>query len=139
MDADSARGEFSIKPEISSRSAIKNNIPAMPSINSLVSVFSLPVSGITNVHARITAYTAAGMASVPRATPTAPTSTNTNRHTFYYHFKDIPELIQWLYCDEVDSRMKRYDGVLSKKAAAEYLGILKEDRVFYKRAIACAC
>ena len=61
--------------------------------------------------------------------------TNTNRHTFYYHFKDIPELIQWLYCDEVDSRMKRYDGVLSKKVAVEYLGILKEDRVFFKRAI----
>lgn len=25
-----------------------------------------------------------------------------NRHTFYYHFRDIYDLVEWIYCSEVD-------------------------------------
>ena len=25
-----------------------------------------------------------------------------NRHTFYYHFRDIYDLVEWIYCSEVE-------------------------------------
>ena len=61
--------------------------------------------------------------------------TNTSRQSFYYHFATIPELIQWICCEELDSTLKYYDGVSVAKTAAEYLHKLKEARVFYKKAM----
>ncbi len=32
---------------------------------------------------------------------------NINRQTFYYHFQDIPDLVEWICIDDVDHLIKK--------------------------------
>ena len=35
---------------------------------------------------------------------------NINRQTFYYHFQDIPDLVEWICIDDVDHLIKKKEG-----------------------------
>ena len=56
-----------------------------------------------------------------------------NRQTFYYHFQDIRELIEWICIDEVDHILEKKDE--SEKWEDKFLLIFKimeEEKIFVK-------
>ena len=46
-----------------------------------------------------------------------------NRQTFYYHFKDIYDLLEWIYKNEVIDEIDNKDELITKGAVEEILNI----------------
>ena len=56
-----------------------------------------------------------------------------NRQTFYYHFKDIKDLVEWICIDEVDNILKKKDEC--DRWEDKFLlvfKIMKEEKIFVK-------
>ena len=60
--------------------------------------------------------------------------TKTNRHTFYYYFKDKHELISFVFKETIDEMLRSSRGILSREAGRSLLAQLRNDRQFYKNA-----
>lgn len=55
-----------------------------------------------------------------------------NRQTFYYHFKDKYDLVNWIYNDEVVSLISSVsDGTDWSAAMLNVLNVMKREKVFY--------
>ncbi len=55
-----------------------------------------------------------------------------NRQTFYYHFKDKYDLVNWIYYNEIVSTLeKASDSGNWSSAMLEVLSIMKREKVFY--------
>ena len=56
-----------------------------------------------------------------------------NRQTFYYHFKDIKDLVEWICIDEVDNILKKKDECDRWEDKFLLLfKIMKEEKIFVK-------
>ena len=60
----------------------------------------------------------------------------TDRHTFYYHFRDKYELVAWIYASGAEKSMGRQDGFMGVDESAAALNLVRRNRVFYKKAFA---
>lgn len=55
-----------------------------------------------------------------------------NRQTFYYHFKDKYDLVNWIYCSEIITTLSPIsDGADWSAAIMKALNIMRKDKVFY--------
>lgn len=66
------------------------------------------------------------------------TSCGLNRQTFYYHFQDKYELLNWIYYNEVFLTVT--DGITFENWHGKLCGLLmqmKEDQVFYRNTVKC--
>ena len=60
----------------------------------------------------------------------------TDRHTFYYHFRDKYELVAWIYASGAEKSMGGQDGFMGVDESAAALNLVRQNRVFYKKAFA---
>ena len=60
----------------------------------------------------------------------------TDRHTFYYHFRDKYELVAWIYASGAEKSMGGQDGFMGVDESAAALNLVRRNRVFYKKAFA---
>lgn len=58
----------------------------------------------------------------------------TDRHTFYYHFRDKYELVAWIYASGAEKSMGGQDGFMGVDESAAALNLVQQNRVFYKKA-----
>lgn len=58
----------------------------------------------------------------------------TDRHTFYYHFRDKYELVAWIYASGAEKSMGGQDGFMGVDESAAALNLVRRNRVFYKKA-----
>lgn len=61
---------------------------------------------------------------------------NTDRQTFYYHFKDKYDLIAWIYQNDLNDSFLQYGNVFCKDQTLLLLNLIKEKQYFYHRAFA---
>lgn len=60
----------------------------------------------------------------------------TDRHTFYYHFRDKYELVAWIYASGAERSMGGQDGFMGVDESAAALNLVRKNRNFYKKAFA---
>lgn len=58
-----------------------------------------------------------------------------DRHTFYYHFKDLDDLVAWTYVRIVEENIDPESGVLGAENSAQPLIWMKKDAVFFRKAL----
>ena len=61
---------------------------------------------------------------------------NTDRQTFYYHFKDKYDLIAWIYQSDLNHSFQHYGNIFCKEQTLLLLNLIKEKQAFYQRAFA---
>jgi len=59
---------------------------------------------------------------------------DTERQTFYYHFKDKYDLIAWIYSKEIEKSIQECNGFYCKEQLEMHLIHLREHQLFYKKA-----
>ncbi len=58
-----------------------------------------------------------------------------DRHTFYYHFKDIDDLVAWTYVRIVEENINPETGVLGIEGSAQPLVWMKKEAAFFRKAL----
>ena len=59
---------------------------------------------------------------------------NTDRQTFYYHFKDKYDLVAWIYQCDLNDSLEKYNYVFCKEETLFLLCRIKEKQFFYQKA-----
>ena len=59
---------------------------------------------------------------------------NTDRQTFYYHFKDKYDLVAWIYQNDLNDSLQTYDYIFCKEETLFLLYRIKEKQFFYQKA-----
>ena len=55
-----------------------------------------------------------------------------NRNTFYYHFKDIYDVLEWIGCNDFKDQLQgQYDSM--EKWACDLMEVLQRERSFYEK------
>ena len=63
---------------------------------------------------------------------------NTDRQTFYYHFKDKYDLVAWVYENDLNHSLQKYNNIFCKEQTLLLLYSIKEKQFFYQKAFADA-
>lgn len=61
--------------------------------------------------------------------------TNMSRQSFYYHFKDIYDVLEWITKQDFTDRISCVDGQSIEEWALELLHVLDEERPFFERLV----
>ena len=61
--------------------------------------------------------------------------TNMRRQSFYYHFKDVYDVLEWIYAHDVEEGLEDYQEEGFEDWAFELLHILDENKGFYRKVV----